>query len=471
MDPKKPDTTDDTSTSAPENTSIINESIARPDVSPVEASASQGEDSDRADDSHVMVTATPDTDTTTPAPTTMEAETGGVTGGQTVRPDSTAAETSPSSPLPEEPTMPAAAPPKPVEGSPFPSWNTPGKGKSPAMPASTINPKPKKKALIVGIIIGLAVLLLGAGAAAAYFGYYLPNQPDNILKKALVNSFSSNLAKSGYTDGEFSIKDAAGDTFSGAFNGGASVDGPIQLQAEFDAGVTKLKAELRSVDGKTMYIKVGGLEGLPELLAATGDETVQAFAPLIGTLNNQWFELNESFLKEMGSASFSTKLSEADRQKLGSAYQNHQFLNVKEKLADETIKGSSSHHFKVVVDKTALKAFLSDIKNAKLDSMPLTQDDIDAFSKTVSTVDFTKYPVDVWVSKDTKQLSQVAFSLTAEDTTLAVRMTFFDYGKPVQVTKPEGAKSLLELMSELIGAGPGQEALLLQDLQTNGISL
>src|SRR5579885_2236025 len=47
----------------------------------------------------------------------------------------------------------------------------------------------RRKLAIIGIVTGI-VAILGCGAAFAYFGFYLPQQPDYVLKTAIKNSLS-----------------------------------------------------------------------------------------------------------------------------------------------------------------------------------------------------------------------------------------------------------------------------------------
>lgn len=337
------------------------------------------------------------------------------------------------------------------------------------MPASGSGPRPKKKGLIVGLIIGLVVVILGGSAAAAYLGVVVPNKPENVLKTALANSFSLDKAKSAHFNGDFSITAEGSDpTFTGDFAGSADSDGAFEVKANVDAMVTKVAVDMRSVDGKSFYVKVGGLEGLPELLAASEEASI--YAPMVAGLNEQWIEINESILRQMGVTTGTMKMTEADANKMAQAYADHQFLVFKEKLADEKIAGKDSHHFKVVIDKQQLKDFLKAVKDAKLDSVKLTDDDLKSFDDAVKNVDFNKYPADVWVSKDDKMIRQLKFTYSNNESTASFRYTVTDYNKPVSVTKPANAKSLLEVMSELFGGSTG-DAQLMQELEGSGISL
>jgi hypothetical protein len=382
--------------------------------------------------------------------------------------------------------IPAAIPPSSVIAKPAapapaaPAWpaSTPGA----VMPASAIGGAHKpanKKKLLVALIIAVVIVVLGGGVAAAYFGYVAPNKPENVLKTALMNTFDSQKVKSEHFNGKLSMKDKESNmTMAATFTGGANSDGAFEVKADVDAVVTKLTLDARSTDGKTLYLKVGGLEGLPELLNAYDDTATpedaaiaKAMTPVIASLNNQWVEINQSILSQFGiDADTSTKLSQADLNKLADAYAKHQFLSVQEKLASEKISDMDSYHYKVAVDKTELKAFVTAVKDAKIDSLKVTQDNVTDFNNMVKDVDFSKYPLDVWITKDTKFIDQVTFTYGDKESTVNARLTVVDYNKPVTVVKPTGAKSILEVISELYTGTAGKDDILTQ-LEGSGISL
>jgi hypothetical protein len=374
------------------------------------------------------------------------------------------------------PAVPASIEPKPA----IPSWPGAPAAASPSMPASTAPGTPgtkTKKGLLIVLVIAIVVLILGGGAAAAYFGYVVPNKPENVLKTALVNEFNGTV-DSEHFDGKVAVKDKQSDmTLTGTFNGGMTKKGAFDIHGDLDAVVTKIKLDMRSTDGDTVYVRVSGLNGLPELLKAYGGDTsaadsteIAAYASIISVINNQWIEINQSVLSQLGvTGTDSFKLTDADRTKIANAYGNHEFLSIQEKLAGEKINDMDSYHYKVAINKAELKDFMTELKNAKLDSMKLTQDDLDQFNDAVKNVDFTKYPVDVWVNKDKKLIDQVSFTYSTKDVSLDMRLSTVDY-KPVTVTKPTGAKSLLEVISQMYSSQLDNSTLM-QELQSNGISL
>jgi hypothetical protein len=340
--------------------------------------------------------------------------------------------------------------PKPADpvAAPMPIMPT----MSDTMPANnTPAPKSRKKMMLLSVLVAVFVLMLG-GAAAAY--YYVMNKPENVLKMALSNALSDKV-KTVHFSGAVDVKDdKSNQSFGATFTGAAAESGAIDLSAKVDAYVTNLTFDLRSVDGKSIYIRLGGLNGLPELLGATGSPEAEAYSPLIATVNNQWFEINESLIKQF-TGSKDTKLSDADMQKLKDAYEKHSFLVVKESLANEKIKGANCYHYKVVIGKEELKGFVGAIKDANISGLKLTKEQVDEFNKSLKDVNFDKYPVDVWISKSDKLLRQISFDVSEAGATGKIRYTVDSYNQPVNVEKPEGAKSILDVLGSFYGAYNG----------------
>ncbi len=311
-------------------------------------------------------------------------------------------------------------------------------------------PKPKRKKLMMLAIIVIAAVVVLLGAAASAY-YYVINKPQNVLGMALQNSFSDKITSVAF-DGQVQVKPKDSTVLSASFAGKGNQSGAFDISGTADAVITKVTFDARSLDGSTYYVKVGGLAGLPELLAASGDSTATALAPLINTVDNQWIEINQSIIKQFtgSDTSINTKLSASDRQKIYDAYKKNQFLTVQKTLATETIKGQASYHYQVVADATKLKAFVAAIKSANLSIGKLTQDDIASINKQIDSAHLSKYPFDVWISKGNRYIDQVGFNVASDGDTATLKMALFDYNKSVTVVKPANSKSLLEIISKYV---------------------
>lgn len=328
-------------------------------------------------------------------------------------------------------------------------------------PLPVSSPKRQKKGLLFGLIIAAVLLLLSGGAAASY--YYLVNKPENVLKQALANAMDTEKTKTLHFSGSATVE-AEGGTEVGATYTGAvdNKSGAFDVSGKVDVVVANITFDFRSTDAKTFYLRLGGLGGLPELLSSTVPEAAM-YAPVISALNDQWVEINDSLLKEFDGSYESGILSDADIQKVTDAYLQYPFLTVSEVLADETVGGEDSHHYKLVIDAAKLKSFLSALKDAKLDSYKLDQNTLNRYNKAIDQAKLSKYPFEIWISKGSKMIKQFSFTYSAEGASLKARFTVDSYNQPVEVEKPKDTKSLMELLSEVFGTNlafpmPGQES-------------
>lgn len=368
--------------------------------------------------------------------------------GQTFSPSSSS---SPESAPPAGPSWASSAPATPAADQ-APSSMPPG----PVPEANDMqdNPLPMaptkrgKKGLIFGLIVAAVVLLLSGGAAASYY-YFVSNKPENILKQALANSVDPEKTKTT----RYSVSMAVGDeemtvnaSFKMAFD---DATGAFDVSGTADALITTLKFDARSTDGKTYYFKVGGLDGLSELMGSTG--LTEAYAPVIALINDQWIEINQSFVEQMSKEAgmdFSTVLSDADKRKIGEAYMKYPFVVLKEVLPAENINGKSSYHYKVAIDPAVLKTFVVALKEANLDVYKPDQKAIDAINKAIDQAKFDETPFEVWIDKGSKMFSQFRVTAEEEGVKTDLKMTVDSYNQPVKVDKPEGAKSILEIVGE-----------------------
>lgn len=407
----------------------------------------------------------------------------------------------PESPLPEAPADDTPAQPESVEASSFDSDEQPPagdplapteeskpEGSLPPAPADsqdsgpvamgdvTPNPLPvaapkhRKKGLIAGLIIAAVLLLVSGGAAASY--YYMLNKPENVLKQALANSLSLEKAATMQFNGLLSAEESgSGTPIEATFKGSAdSKTGAFEFGGEVDLVLTTATFDMLSADGKSLFFRLGGLEGLPELLASSADEAA-AYAPLVASLNDQWIEISDSLIKQYDKSFESGVLTEADAKKAADAYLEHPFLVVDEVLDDQTIAGAVCYHYRLKVDPAKLKSFFAALKDAKLDSYKIDQKALDTFNKSIDEAELQKYPFEIWISKDGKMIKQVEAEFVSEGTDFVFRFTADSYNKPVKVEEPEDAKSLLDIMGDFLSTGLGGSLTMPATEPDSGISL
>jgi hypothetical protein len=368
------------------------------------------------------------------------------------------------------PTMPSGDQPQP------PTWKQDDTNVQAGitMPASVVvSQRPRKRRLLVALALVGAVIVLGGASAAAYFGYVLPNQPQNILNAALVNEFTPGKVKTESFHGMVTLKDKDNESVAGSFKGSVDKSGPFEVIGSATIATTKATVDLRSTDAKSFYIRLTGLDALAA--SSEGDNTAMAaYAPLLGTINDQWIEISESLLKEAGAGvdtSNGFKMSDADMKKVADAYKEHQFLAVKEKLADQTVAGKPSHHLRVVIDKQQLKGFISSVKAANIKALDVTSDQLKEFNTSVDKMDFAKYPIDVWVGKTNRLIDQLSFTAKDDSGTASITYTVDDWNKAVKVEKPADAKPVEELLMELYGGSATDAEAFLETQAGSGISL
>jgi len=328
-----------------------------------------------------------------------------------------------------------------------------------ATPLPVSQPKSRKRLMMAGLIVAAVLVVLGGGASAAY--YYMLNQPGNVLKQALANALDDKKSKTVQFSGALTVAQSAGMSvpLTAAFTGKAdSQSGAFSLDGSLDVAVAKITLGVRSADGKTMYLKVGGLDGLPELLAASGS-SASAYASLITALNGQWLELSQSLVSQYShGATGAEKLSDADRQKLVDAYQKNDFIQITKTLPSESIGGTNSYHYQLGVDKAKLKSFAAALKSSNISGLSFTQAQLTEFNKSVDSAKMNDFPVEVWIGKSSKMFTQVMIKAAdAGKPVTTMRLTVDSYNQPVTVEKPAGAKSIMDVLgaylSQQAGAG------------------
>jgi hypothetical protein len=120
-----------------------------------------------------------------------------------------------------------------------------------------------------------------------------------------------------------------------------------------------------------------------------------------------------------------------------------------------------------------LKSFVGAVKTANIEALKITDAQLKQVNAELDKTNFDKYPVDIWIAKDTKMISQFALKFAEDEGAFDFRLTMDSYNKPVKVEKPADAKSLLEIMGGFMGGGSfsgSSEATFDSELQS-GISL
>ena len=312
------------------------------------------------------------------------------------------------------------------------------------------NWRPGKTALIAV----LAVLGVLGGSAAAYFGYYVPNKPENILAKGLQNSLAQHQATSTGTLELTSsgISSKAGYTLKyDADNHAADLDLKTTI-----SGVN-FPVELIS-SGGNVYIKVGdliSLEAVANQFLGSDTAELQSLENKINKdVANQWIEIDSTLIKEAKLdclSDYPAPLSQADIQALTNTYKQKPFVTVTSH-STETVNGASAIKYQLSIDDDKAAGLnLSGSAYFKKLTACLNQGDSSKSSNLSSLKDGDKTPITLWVDKKTKLVVKYELKSTAQDKAKGTEGSLsgsINYGK-VSITAPAGAKPALSLISDL----------------------
>lgn len=339
----------------------------------------------------------------------------------------------------------------------------PGDNPVASSPAATVPvkaPAKKRRQMFIGIPVVVVVLL--AILFGAYTQFYLPSRPVNIVKQSLVNMLYGNNLTSLQFNSKFSITDKSiGQTFNGMLSGAYAKGGKFEANMSVNAIVTNVTVSVASTDGHDIYIKVGGLSGLSQLLGlaqSSGAAGASSLGTVLGDINNQWFVINQSLLQSIESSAKSDtnsnfsigKLSQSEASTIGNLYQSHPFLTAQKTFAPAIIDGQSSYHYQMEINSGMLKSFFTGLQSAKLKDLTIDESSIASVENMINSANFNKYPFDIWIDKSNKIVDQLSLSTTdSSGDQLSVTLTLGHFNQPVTVTVPANAESVLQLLTQL----------------------
>ncbi len=354
-------------------------------------------------------------------------------------------------PAPQPVTEPVNQTSTPMAQEAAPAMTTPVVG-------SQLAKQNRRKLGMLGMVV-LGLLVLLGGGAAAYFGYVVPNKPDNIVLAALADLAGQTEITSDSTIDVTLKKD----------NTSVAID----LNAESNSETSQLKLdgvvgvnggefpfEVRYLD-KDIYLKVGGLDSISQMLDAYGLAD-QGYGDILNKVNDQWYVIDRSFWQSFGEQAtcitdLSFRLTDEDVSLVKNAYKKHPLFKVtsssKERVGDTDTT-------KYVVDPTTdeeASAFvdelkeLSVVKKAKECARDTgTESLLDEEVSDIGTEQATSGNVSIalYVTGD-KKLKKIEMTGEDDESTYKIS-TVYDYHQ-ISITKPDGAKPLQELLNDLYG--------------------
>lgn len=311
-------------------------------------------------------------------------------------------------------------------------------------------PKKKKTGLIIAIIITLLALL--GGGAAAYKILVIDNQPQNFVDRAISTTMTHNKPvrlvqkiNPGKQDGASIGQSLLGETFFNPETKLAkhqfSIDNPFIGKSKFD-----LMVDLKK---QNFYVKTNLDKRLLGSINANFSNPLRSSRPnplagmieqIYNKINNQWFLINESIVKELmegSGADVSTKSVEKSKDLIAKCQNSKdlsllKFIEVKKELDKKDNYRSfevkfSKHMLKDSIDKHPNNQCLQEVKKS-LDKADFKED---SQGKTVITI-------------DTRTMLISDVQMSDKNSTINIEV---DYKTTDKVELPQDAKPLSELKS------------------------
>lgn len=299
----------------------------------------------------------------------------------------------------------------------------------------------KRKLFALPVLLGLILLVVGGGGAAAYFGYVVPNKPENVWAAALDRTGKGFEKLGEYAEGQ---KDAKSADATGSYKFQMDelvVDGTLSMKADAKNSETKINAgaaggrvdlTLITAASETsknpdIYVKASGLKDLGKILGqgATDYDTI------FNEINDQWYVLDHTMLDSLEAAAtggtgeadtsgaytkeeliqVNTAITEVVREYVLTKNTDKSVLRVAEFVGKEKLGDRQSFHYKVALNKANTKAFVAALKD-KLQSTRfktmLTDETVKNINESIDKIKDSE-TVDVWVDAETKLLRKVRF--------------------------------------------------------------
>lgn len=346
-----------------------------------------------------------------------------------------------------------------------------GQEQSTGTPASTavtpgaVPPSGKGKKRWVLPVAVIATLALLGSAAYAYL-VYLPNRPNAVYNKSMVNTgkavdvlvdYTNDQAKKGYKGADYTVAlkgEAEGSTMSMDMHGSTDTVGNATASMSADVLGQKFSGEVRSlsVKGSVMpdiYFKVSGVKkvldnfGMPGS-AVEGQWIALDHKTLESYTEGLQSELDASSVDPTGLAqSLPTtaqaqdamaKMQQVNKQYLFTDDADKSVITNKKFVAKETQDGRSVYHYTVGYNKDHLAAYVTAVGKAldssKLNDWAKKMSDGQDISKAMNLDDLKKsaqdtkgdYTFDMWVDAKTKLVSALKFADT-EDKNVSVTIS------------------------------------------------
>jgi hypothetical protein len=362
--------------------------------------------------------------------------------------------------------------------------------------------KPKKSTALLIATSLIVLILLGSGAAYAYFFIY--NSPENHIKKMIE---AQNKINSYEFDGTFSYSTENGKPLTDSLNEDSFLQSlqlvdptlasensqgfSINTRGKIDAFDKNNPKAALALSGKMMLS--GSTFGSKDISAAGQIVYIDKklffkiieFPAMLDQSNQSSFIVNKWILfppEYLGlatansnpnalspflvggqplnlEASLSASLVK-NQKKIDQIYIKNKFLLIKTN-PDEKINGNDSKHYSLKIDPIKLKEFVKVVLPLIATDMGASADEIkwdsnadkdfEGITQSVKDLD-----VDLWIGKSDNYLYKLIAAApilnpnSSEKVNFSTTVSFKDYNVPMNITEPEGAKTVEQLTAEIM---------------------
>ncbi len=330
-------------------------------------------------------------------------------------------------------------------------------------PRNFISRLKKRPAAITAFLVALLAI---TGSVMAYVTLIVPNQPNNVIRQALANSFDGEAFERVSFEGGLTTTSNDNQTgLATTFIGYSSKDGVFDFSSSTDVGDLTLSLDIRRPQARDIFARVGGLtdaDALLDELGSTGDsQSAVLIVGFIQALNDQWLVFEESLIDNIGNGELRIGLSDEDKKIIQDAYLEHEFIEVASQGDNQEIHGIESMQYTVSINKENLVAFADSLRQQNIAGLGQVDD-----LREINAFDFSSTNIQLWVSKDDKYFTQLQFVYEKEDRRFEVRIASKDINIERQVEMPENAQSVLDILGALgplLSGGSGDEMIFEQN--------
>lgn len=345
-------------------------------------------------------------------------------------------------------------------------------------PIYSAPPKRLNKALLVGGLVMVGLLIVGGGVFA-YFNYF--PSPTKIIQKMFAKLAETKFKTLEYS-GEIKIAADASNLLSSGF--------PQPTQPATDKKVSNLlidftgSSDIQNLDDtKNLFaltIKTDALSSAESVFGlearVIGKAAYVKFNSLpnlgffdLSAVKNQWVKIDGSALKiptglekieqPVSEASKKSGLTQEQNEKISIILGQAKIIKTIEKLPSEKIEGVNAYHYKIIFDQEAVKKVAPEIGQI-IQNRILTEIELAEFNKYFATVELPA--VEIWIGKTDLLPRKIFLSATIKASDklkasgqISFALVFKSFNQPVKIEVPAPVKTLEEILSGLFGGSFG----------------